>query len=366
MQPYRAPQPFARSALPVILLGTFLLGWVGCSSDSDPGTGQDTAWIPTLPHENIGDEPYETIIEEFEVVALSGATLYGLLRRPDPDQYPDLSFAAVIKVAGGINPGRLEARGSEARTLAEAGMVVVCFNAEGRADASPEDSLSEGTEDYNGYRNQDGLGAIIEFVHALPYVIGDNIGLRTSSYGITMAAGCLGRYPALPVKYLVDDEGPPNSFVTVHEPYALDADSTNDKHVLVHDILGGHYSTTRDSSQINRSFWEEREADRFIGGFRGRYVRLQGVYDHAQPPADASEAATFDLPPLWWQGRHTAIMANAAVAGGVPWVRVNLPEQGNAVGATYEYGEMPVLIPGTVAEGPFWAARAVIEMARME
>ncbi len=365
MRTGRAPQTIARFPLVLFALLSLLVGLAGCGSDHDPG-GQGSEWTETLPNERIGEDAYDTIIEEFSVEAPSGATLYGLLRRPDPDLHPNLAFAAVIKVAGGINPGRLEALGEETRILSEAGMIVFCFNAEGRADSSPEDSLSEGTEDYNGFRNQDGLGAIIDYVYALPFVIGENIGLRTSSYGITMAAGCVGRYPALPVKYLVDDEGPPNSFVSVHEPYALDADSTNDKHVRVHDILGGHYSIFRDSSASNVTFWGEREAVRFIGGFTGQYLRLQGTYDHAQPPAEQAETATFDLPPLWWQGRHTAIIVNAAIEGGVPWVRVNLPEQGNALGAAYEYGSMPTFIPGTVAEGPHWAARAVIEMARME
>lgn len=73
------------------------------------------------------------------------------------------------------------------------------------------------------------------------------------------------------------------------------------------------------------AFWSEREADRFIGSFRGRYLRLQATWDHSQPPGNELEVPTFHVPPLWWQGKHTADMPNAAVSGGVPWMCVNLP-----------------------------------------
>ena len=70
----------------------------GCSSNND--------YHPILPNERPEDKPYNTIIEDFQVVAPSGNNIYGMIRRPDPNLYPDLSFAAVILVAGGINPGR--------------------------------------------------------------------------------------------------------------------------------------------------------------------------------------------------------------------------------------------------------------------
>ncbi|HEY71030.1 MAG TPA: hypothetical protein G4O08_10640, partial [Anaerolineae bacterium] len=308
--------------------------------------------------------PYETVVEEFSLVAPSGNRIYGMIRRPDPARYPDLCFAAVVSVPGGIQPGRLEALGGEARMLAEAGMVVVTFNAEGRVDTSPQDIASEGTEDTNGFRQQDTLCALVEYVMDLPYVIADNVGLRTQSFGIAMGAGCAGRYPEIPIKYIVDGEGPPNSFVTCQEPYSLDDDPGNDKHETVFGILD-HYSTSRDDSPENLAFWAEREAIRFIGDFRGRYLRLQAEWDHSQPPSSLPEAPAFELPPLWWQNKHTTDIVNAAVVGGVPWVRVNLPEQANAVNAMYDENRRPVFLPGRLADAP-WAVRAVIEMARMD
>ncbi|MBN1440498.1 MAG: hypothetical protein JW929_13900 [Anaerolineales bacterium] len=317
-----------------------------------------------LPEAEPGAQTYQTVLEEFEITAPSGNTLYGLIRRPDPAKYSGLCFAAVVLVPGGINPGRMTALDSDAILLSAAGMVVVTFNAEGRADdRAPDDKRSQGSEDTNGFRNQDGLCKIVEYAAALPYAVPDNVGIASQSFGIATAAGCAGRHPEAPVKYLVDGEGPPISFVTCKETWSLDADPDNDQVELIFGILG-HYSAQRDPSEANRAFWAEREAIRYIGAYRGRYLRLQATWDHAQPPSNPSEVAAFTLPPDWWQNKHTTDIVNAAVAGGVPWVRVNLPDQGNPVNGTYTMEKPPVYLPGALADGP-WTARAVLEMARM-
>jgi hypothetical protein len=336
----------------------------GGKTQQPPRTQAAEACTPTLPEENPESKSYETVLEEFEVVAPSGNTLYGLIRRPDPAKHPGLCLAAVVLVPGGINPGRTAALSDEAQMLSAAGMVVLTFNAEGRVDSrAPDDKESEGSEDYNGFRGQDGLRAVVEYALALPYVIADNVGIRSQSYGITMAAGCLGRYPELPVKYLVDGEGPPDSYVTCKETWSLDADPSNDQTELIFGILG-RYSTERNPSEENIAFWAEREAVRFIGGYRGRYLRLQATWDHAQPPSNQNEVAAFDLPPTWWRNKHAAEIVNAAVAGGVPWVRVNLSEQGNPVNATFDREHPPAYLPGALKDKP-WAVRAILEMARM-
>jgi hypothetical protein len=285
-----------------------------------------------------------------------------MIRRPDPSLYSNLCFPAVVVVPGGINPGRLLALGQEAKVLAETGVVVVTFNAEGRVDTSPEDIRSEGSEDYNGHRHQDGLCAIVKYTMDFDYTLPDNVGIRTQSYGITMAAGCTARHPEIPIKYIVDGEGPPSSFVTCHEPRALDNDPSNDKHEIVYGILG-HYSTTRDPSPENKAFWSEREAIDFIGDFNGFYLRLQAEWDHSQPPDNPSQKEAFHEPPIWWHNKHTTDIVNAALAGGVPWVRVNLPEQGNPVNATYDLENSPTYLPGQLAD-KLWAVRAVFEMTR--
>jgi hypothetical protein len=332
-----------------------------------PTTSTDipTRACTTAPLKEPPEDGYETTIEPLEVLAPSGNRIYGMMRRPDPTLYPDLCFSAVVLVPGGINPGRMAIHGKEAEQLARVGMVVVTFNAEGRIDTiAPEKDLrSEGTEDYNGFRHQDGLCEIVRHVIALPYVTPDNVGIATQSYGITMGAGCAGRYPDLPIKYLVDGEGPPDSFVTTHEPSTLDGDPSNDKVEVVYDILD-HYSLSRDPSEENQAFWSEREAIRFIGAYRGRYLRLQATWDHAQPPWSEAEIPAFDQPPLWWHNKHTTDMVNTAVEGGVPWVQVNLARHGNSVNGTFDAQNPPVYLPGYLGDKP-WAVWAILEMARM-
>ncbi len=316
------------------------------------------------------EPPFQTAIEPFEVLGPTGNRIYGQIRRPDPDLYPGIAFPAVILVPGGINPGRMEVHGMDARALSEAGMVVVCFNAEGRIDTlAPDDLRSEGEEDFNGFRHQDGLANIIAFVAALDYVERENIGLKSQSYGITMAAGCVGRHPELPIAYLVDGEGPSESFVTCHGPRFLAGDMQ--KYNTVRSIFG-RLAVWQDGSQENLDWWSEREALNFIGAFRGAYLRLQATWDHAQPPENAAEIPAFHHPsgwpgggPAWWHNKHATDMVNAAVAGGVPWVRVNLPPQGNAINAVYDVGNPPTYLPGRLSNQP-WAVRAILEMAGLE
>jgi hypothetical protein len=355
-------------ALLFLLVCLFLVG--ACNAPALPAPATEEEQGPAdpchavLPEANPSAHRFSTVVEAFNVVAPSGNRIYGLIRRPDPQQTAGMCFPAVVEIPGGINPGRMAIYGAEQTMLAEAGMVVVTFNAEGRVDSVAEDIASEGSEDFNGFRQQDGLCALVQYVMALDFVLPDNVGLRTQSFGITMGAGCAGRHPEIPIKYIVDGEGPPSGFVTCHDPYSLDDEASNDKHEIVFSILG-HYSTWRDASPENEEFWLEREAIRFLPGFRGRYLRLQAEWDHAQPPANQAELQAFWLPPLWWQNKHAIDLVNAAVQGGVPWVRVNLPEQGNAVNAMYDIGHPPVFLPGKLEDG-LWGVRAVLEMARME
>jgi hypothetical protein len=342
---------------------------VGCSSPSDSIVGHTESPPPVdhLPYDpRESGEPYQTILEEFSYQNRNGDLIQGLIRRPDPEYYPQARFAAVVKVPGGINPGRFEALTPEAKALAEAGLVVVTFNAEGRVDSrNPEDIASQGDEDYNGFKNQDTLAEIIAYTQQLPYVINENVGIRSQSYGITMAAGCAARHPELGIKYIVDGEGPSSSFVTVQEPRAIFSPPNHpyqDKYKTVYEILG-HYSLQRDPSEENQAFWEEREAIHFIGRFNGLYLRLQGEWDHSQPPGNAEEIVFFHQPPAWWQGKHTCDMVNAALDGGVPWVRVNLPKHGNSVNERCSMDHMPKFIPGELNNNPLLPVYAVIELA---
>ena len=96
------------------------------------------------------------------------------------------------------------------------------------------------------------------------------------------------------------------------------------------------------------------------------YLRLQGEYDHSQPPSQRSEIEIFNQPPEWWTAKHTCDMVNAALDGGVPWVRVNLPHQNNPINEKCDINIMPQLIPGELNDQPMIPVLAVIEMARTD
>ncbi len=59
--------------------------------------------------------------------------------------------------------------------------------------------------------------------------------------------------------------------------------------------LFGHYSAYRDPSPENQAFWAEREADKFIGAFRGTYLDCRQVGPRATSRW-ATEIPLFDQP----------------------------------------------------------------------
>lgn len=272
----------------------------------------------------------------------NGNRLYTRIHQPVDPFYPGQKFPAVIFVPGGLGAGAMTPD-----SLAGQGFVVVNFNAEGRVSPNPLDKRSEGVEDYNGKIHQDDLKAIVDYVLSLPNVQTDNVGIHTSSYGITMGAGCVGRYPSLPVKYLVDNEGPSDSKVTSFD-YWNDLTRTARAYQIFK-----HYSTAKDSSSANIAWWSEREAVQWIGKFKGRYVRIQTEVDHAQPP--------------WFHG-HTIDMINAATntayggKGQSIWTRVNGPE--NAINKIYDQSNQPLWLSEQIDERAK-ALEYVVEMANM-
>lgn len=186
--------------------------------------------------------------------------------------------------------------------ITQAGYVAVIFDPDGRGK-------SGGTENYNGFIQQDGLAEVIRFAAALPGVDSANIGLVTYSYGITMGAGALARHPDLPVKFLIDWEGPANRNDTGG------CDSAGRGHLK--DV----------ASCTDESFWAEREASAFIGQIRVPYQRIQSQKDHVQP-----------------DNAHAILMVNNAVSGGVPWVRLN----DDAPNQTYDPANPPAMLPDSM------------------
>lgn len=214
-----------------------------------------------------------------------------------PQDAAGKKYPALVLVPGGIGDG--SAFGDDARRMASAGIVAVTFDPDGRGK-------STGQEDYNGYKQQDGLAAVIRFVATLPEVDAARIGVATYSYGITMGSGALARHSDLPVKFLIDWEGPAD-----HNYTTTGCDASRPSRI--------QWQPCSD-----KAWWAEREAVNFIGALRVPYQRIQSEKDHVQPT-----------------NAHAVDLINAAIKGGAPWVRLNdyPPNQ------TYDPNAPPPMLP---------------------
>ena len=232
----------------------------------------------------------------------SGAALHTVVVHPS--DWDGSALPALVLVPGGTGSGTssfLDSR-NDTQTIADSGFTVIVFDPDGRG-------LSDGTEDQNGFAAQDGLAAVIDFAATLPEAQSGALGVASVSFGITMAAGALARHPTLPVAFLIDWEGPANRDDTAG------CDGTSVGH------LGGVVACD------DEAFWAEREALTFIADVPVPYQRLQPQRDHAQP-----------------DNEHARAMVNAAVAGAVPWVRLNT----DAPNRFYPSGAPLPLLPDSV------------------
>jgi len=280
---------------------------------------------------------YETVVKETWVAEpLEGVQIYARVLEPDPSRYPGEEFPAVILVPGGTGAGAPAVDRPELQRLASEGFVVVAFNPPGRGNGLPGNLRSGGEEDCNGFAGQDALVAVIEYTAALQEVDPANLGLCTSSYGIALGAGAVGRRPDLPVAWLVDMEGPSDSEIVACYYCSQERG------------LCGHLSITTDPSAENVAWWSEREAYRFIGDFRGEYLRVQAWKDHVQPEG---------------LHLHAFQMIRAAISGGTPWVRINGSDMGNPINERYEDRE-PAWLPGRMADHKELDVSYIVEMAR--
>jgi pimeloyl-ACP methyl ester carboxylesterase len=205
-----------------------------------------------------------------------------------PQAWDGEALPALLLIPGGTDPGSrfAESPANTAQVIADEGFAVVLFDADGRG-------YSEGEEEQNGYVHQDGLAAVVEFAAALPEIDEGRFGVASWSFGVTMAAGALARYPDLPLRFLIDWEGPANRD---------DTGGCGEDHV---GHLQGHPCD-------DEEFWREREASIFALGLQVPYLRLQSERDHAQPDND-----------------HALLMIANATAerygghGRAPWTRLN-------------------------------------------
>lgn len=300
-----------------------------------------------------------TLFTPFRVTAPSGATLHGMVHRPIALPFRPRRRPAVVMLPGGMGSGRLMARGRTGTQLARAGMVVVSFNAEGRGKGLI-DRRSGGTPDFNGFRDQDGLAAVVRHTLSLPDVDPDRLGLYSVSFGFVAAAGLVGRYPELPVRWIVDEEGPADAYSAMLKGWREhDLGERPDRAQKAIELFGHDVPTGPGPAA---EFWGQREPVRFLRGFRGRYLRLQAEFDHVQPPQAPEHVALFDTE-RWWQGCHAVAVVNALVEGGSPWVGVNPAALGNPPNRTWSREAPPRWLPGSMADHPTVAADAVLTFA---
>lgn len=210
-------------------------------------------------------------ISEFEYFVknpASGAMLYVKIY-PSPLSLAEIPTLILIPGGSGDSamftdqiPG-----GSAVDQLGLEGFHLVVFDPEGRGK-------SGGSEDYNGQIGQDGLYAITLFVDQLPTV--GQIGYFSQSYGVSLAAGVLARYPDGPAAFLIDWEGPAN-----REDITLGCRSTNTD--------GASQTGPQERACSDDPYWSEREAETFAAEIQVPYHRLQSLDDHAQPDLSHAE-----------------------------------------------------------------------------
>lgn len=182
-----------------------------------------------------------------------------------------------------ICPGGLDGiKGAEglsvvlgAQRLARAGFAALAWSPSGR-DGAP------GMEDRNGPRHQAEAAEALRTIVRHPSVDPERVVVLTISFGIMLGLAAI-LDSTVGVRGLVDWEGPPSRKWFVASRLRLS------------------------SRPEDEAFWADREAVTRVGRLRVPYWRAQGSWDHVHGPH--SELALE--------------MVNAAVAGGVPDVRLN-------------------------------------------
>ena len=212
----------------------------------------------------------------------SGVQLFTVTFRPSNAQ-AGVRYPAIVYVPGGLGTTTSFSDASM-QAQADLGFVTVKFDPDGRGQSTNGGAYT--FEDFGGYIQQDGLHAVLKYVALRTDVDAENIHVQSRSFGVTMSAGALARYPHTPqVKSLVEWEGPADRSDTAS--------------------FTGHDTT-------DNLWWFEHEPTNFINQFRGDFIAVQSLVDHVQP----DHLHTIKL-------NNRAVMQSSGGTGRARFVRVN-------------------------------------------
>lgn len=261
-----------------------------------------------IPDTKDKDEEVEEIVwergkdkDEFFVTnPTTEAKLYVKIFYPDNFKTGEKTDALILVPGGNSGSSTFIGPKKSVDDITDAGLIAVVFDPDGRG-------MSGGEENQNGFDQQDGLAAIISFlVDELPDAQIDNVGIATFSFGLSMGSGVIVRYSELPIRFLIDWEGP----IDRNDFSGCDSNRT------------GHLTGEVDCD--NEAYFAEREGISFVPQLDIPYIRLQTEKDHAQP--DTLSAVR---------------IVNAAVSAGLSYVRLNDYE----VNQTYNEENPPEMFP---------------------
>ncbi len=190
------------------------------------------------------------VVETLQVVnPSSGCSLYVHIHRP-AYAGPESRVPGVIFVPGGNGYGSQLDSTTTPNDIASDGFAFLHFDPDGRGQSSAY------PENYDGYVHQDGMHACLSLLAGREYVDTSRLGVYTRFYGITMGSGMIARYAEPRVKFLLDIEGSADRYRTAEDS-------------------GGHVPMPTEDD----SFWQEREAARFMKQVPGAYLRVQTRVD---------------------------------------------------------------------------------------
>ena len=235
----------------------------------------------------------------------SGCSMYVHIHRP-ASAGPASRVPAAVLVPDLSVAGTAFDNNGLAFDIATEGFAVLHFDADGRGRSR------HGSEDYDGFVQQDGLRACALLLASKPYVDSEKLGIYARGYGIVMATGMIARYDLPRVKFLMDFEGP-------SDRYQCCADS------------GGHVPVSPDSE----AFWQEREAGRFIRHVAGAYLRIQTETDHTSRIPDNHHAVALV---------DSATSTACGGSGMCIWTRANDSTM-NPANQVYSVADPPLWIP---------------------